>query len=156
MHDPQKGCPGHVASQTANAMIFEIDGECIAKALAHKSNALIVRRNVGPLAKLGQHFNVVRQVIQWAADFTLCQSGDGNTQQEGCFEVSHWKFTTGKLEHLKTIRKNRSKLYTAGSVKANVEPFPSSDLTTQIRPPCRSTMRLHTANPIPVPGISCP
>src|SRR5207245_4408010 len=38
-----------------------------------------------------------------------------------------------------------------GMLKEKVAPFPGSD-STQIRPPCRSTMRLHTARPMPVPG----
>ena len=41
----------------------------------------------------------------------------------------------------------------AGRVKKNVLPFPGS-LSTQIRPPCRSTMRFTTASPTPVPSYS--
>jgi len=37
-----------------------------------------------------------------------------------------------------------------GSVKANVEPWPSCD-STQILPPCISMMRLDIASPKPVP-----
>jgi hypothetical protein len=37
-----------------------------------------------------------------------------------------------------------------GSVKANVEPWPSCD-STQILPPCISTMRFEMASPSPVP-----
>src|SRR6516165_1577818 len=37
-----------------------------------------------------------------------------------------------------------------GSVNTNVEPFPSCD-STQIRPPCISTMRFDMASPRPVP-----
>ena len=38
-----------------------------------------------------------------------------------------------------------------GSSTKNVVPLPASD-SIQICPPCRSTMRLQRANPIPVPG----
>src|SRR5713226_1198098 len=41
----------------------------------------------------------------------------------------------------------------AGSVNLNVDPCPGSD-STQIRPPCCSTIFLQMANPIPVPGYS--
>src|SRR6516164_4208702 len=37
-----------------------------------------------------------------------------------------------------------------GSVKANVEPWPTCD-STQIRPPCISMIRLEMASPKPVP-----
>src|SRR5712692_2588038 len=42
---------------------------------------------------------------------------------------------------------------TAGSVNLNVDPFPGSD-STQIRPPCCSTIFLQMAKPIPVPSYS--
>ena len=41
--------------------------------------------------------------------------------------------------------------YTAGSVKKKVAPRPAAD-STQIVPPWRSTIFLHKAKPIPVPG----
>src|SRR5712692_10871806 len=41
----------------------------------------------------------------------------------------------------------------AGSVNLNVDPFRGSD-STQIRPPCCSTIFLQMANPIPVPSYS--
>ena len=37
-----------------------------------------------------------------------------------------------------------------GTVKENVEPFPTAE-STQIRPPCISMMRLEIASPKPVP-----
>ena len=43
----------------------------------------------------------------------------------------------------------------AGSVKRKVLPRPSSDSTVR-RPPCISTIRLHSARPMPVPGYSRP
>ena len=42
---------------------------------------------------------------------------------------------------------------TAGSVKKNVVPLPTSD-STQILPPCCSTIRLQLADPVPVLGYS--
>ena len=41
--------------------------------------------------------------------------------------------------------------HTAGSVKWKALPLPISD-STRILPPCRSTMRLQIASPMPVPG----
>src|SRR5665213_1099213 len=41
----------------------------------------------------------------------------------------------------------------AGRVKRKVLPWPSAD-STQMRPPWRSTIFLHTARPMPVPGYS--
>ena len=41
----------------------------------------------------------------------------------------------------------------AGRVKKNVAPWSSWD-STQIRPPCRSTIFLLMAKPIPLPGYS--
>jgi len=38
-----------------------------------------------------------------------------------------------------------------GSVKEKVDPFPGVE-STQMRPPWRSTMRLQSARPMPVPG----
>src|SRR4051812_21933624 len=40
-----------------------------------------------------------------------------------------------------------------GSVNLNVLPLPGS-LSAQIRPPCCSTIRSHTASPMPVPGYA--
>ena len=40
-----------------------------------------------------------------------------------------------------------------GTVKKNVDPLPGSD-STQMRPPWRSTIFLHTARPMPVPSYS--
>lgn len=54
------------------------------------------------------------------------------------------------LEHERmTVRVHRVGGF--GMANLNTEPSPGTD-STHMRPPCCSTMRLHNARPMPVPG----
>src|SRR5262245_9825531 len=59
------------------------------------------------------------------------------------------------LDRLIGVRETHSRVPSGivGMVNENVLPRPGW-LSTQIRPPCRSTIFLQTARPIPVPGYS--
>ena len=71
MHNPEEGRPGYAAGDTADRASLHVDHKRVTKALVHERNALVIGRDVGPLAKVGQHLDILGEVIEWITVLSL-------------------------------------------------------------------------------------
>ncbi len=72
--------------------------------------------------------------------------------------LAPWRSTRQRAVHAARSRTRRPRQVgfpgsPAGRVNVNVDPCPKAE-STQIRPPCSSTILRHVASPMPVPGYS--
>jgi len=64
VHHAQECRPRHIARQALNDARLQVDDHRITKALGHERHTLVIRRNVRPLAEMGQHLNGRREIVQ--------------------------------------------------------------------------------------------
>ena len=98
-------------------------------------------------SKEGHRLDPVVHDVKVVADLALAQSLARQAHVAGVVldEQDFHRNANGVRVH------DSSAPFDLGMLKEKVVPLPGCD-STQIRPPCRSTMRLHTARPMPVPG----
>src|SRR5262249_19297051 len=92
-----------------------------------------------------QCFDAVADDVQVVADLSLLQALDSQTHVAWIiFDEQNFDRPTARAGHVAQLE---------GSVNSKVVPAPGCD-STWIVPPCRSTIFLQIARPIPVPGYS--
>src|SRR5690606_24465447 len=87
VHHPEKCRAGDTAREAPDDARLEVDHECVAEALGHEGNTLVVRREVGPLPKMRDHLHLLVQVFQRCAWLPLGGMETSGQQEGDC--VSH-------------------------------------------------------------------
>jgi hypothetical protein len=80
MHHAQEDRAGHTAGQAANLPRLQIDHHGVAKTLHHERDPRIVRRNVRALAKVREHLDVRRKMIERVSGLALGSRGIAESQ----------------------------------------------------------------------------
>src|SRR4051812_37584940 len=71
MHHSQEHGRWNIAGEAPYGASLEVDHKCIPKTLCHKRDPLVIRRDVRPLAKIGQDFDIPGKVIERVTWFAL-------------------------------------------------------------------------------------
>jgi len=71
MHNPEEGSPGYAAGDAADRAGLQVDHKRVTKAFVHERNALVVGRDVGSLAKVRQHLDILGEMIEWITVLSL-------------------------------------------------------------------------------------
>jgi hypothetical protein len=71
VHDTQEGSAWNAARQAADCTRLDVDDECVAEALSHESNTLVVWGKIGSFTEVREDLNVAWELIERTGQFSF-------------------------------------------------------------------------------------